>query len=111
MAVTEVSSSPKMFGAYVENISASIGWNGQGGSCQMTLVEDPDNGVEIDLPAVGTACYFKFHDFYYGGVFQRWTFKESTSGRKYDVILESPGGKVLNGVNVIRSNFEGTEFY
>jgi len=110
MPVEDVLRSPKMFGAYVENISASIGWNGQGGSCQMTLVEDPDNGVEIDLPPVGTACYFKYHKFYYGGVFQRWTYKEDIGGRKYDVILESPGGKVLNGVNVILSNFEGTAF-
>lgn len=110
MPVEDVLRSPKMFGAYVENISASIGWNGQGGSCQMTLVEDPDNGVEIDLPPVGTACYFKYHEFYYGGVFQRWTYKEDIGGRKYDVILESPGGKVLNGVNVILSNFEGTAF-
>lgn len=110
MAVEEVLSSPKMFGAYVENISASIGWNGQGGSCQMTLVEDPDNDVNINLPEVGTACYFKYHKFYYGGVFQRWTYKEDIGGRKYDIILESPGGKVLNGVNVILSNFEGTAF-
>ena len=58
MAVTEVSSSPKMFDAYVENISG-IGWNGQGGSLpDDPYLEDPDNGVEIDLPAVGTTCWF-----------------------------------------------------
>jgi hypothetical protein len=110
MAVTELNEAPKMFGAYVESISSSIGWNGQGGSCQMSLVEDPDNDVVIDLPEVGTAAYFKYYGFYYGGIFQRWTYKEDIGGRKYDVILESPGGKILNGVNVILSNFEGTEF-
>ena len=68
-AVTAITSSPKMFGAYVSNISTSIGWGGQGGSCQLTLVEDPNNGVHIALPQVGTACYFSFHGFYFGGVF------------------------------------------
>lgn len=110
MAVENLNEPPKMFGAYVENVSSSIGWNGQGGSCQMTLVEDPENDIIIDLPEVGTAAYFKYYGFYYGGIFQRWTYKEDISGRKYDVILESPGGKILNGVNAILSNFEGTAY-
>lgn len=110
MAVLSIDSPPKMFGAYVESISSSIGWNGQGGSCQMTLVEDPDNDVYVSLPSVGTACYFRYKKFYYGGVFQRWSFKEDISGRKYDIVIESPGGKVLNGVNAILSSFDGT-FY
>lgn len=36
-----------MFGAYVSNLSVSIGWGGQGGSLQVTLVEDPANGIII----------------------------------------------------------------
>ena len=48
--------------------------------------------------------------FIMAAVFQRWTFKESTSGRKYDVILESPGGKVLNGVNVYLVILKAPEF-
>ena len=108
-AVTAITSSPKMFGAYVSNISTSIGWGGQGGSCQLTLVEDPNNGVHIALPQVGTACYFSFHGFYFGGVFQRWTYKESTSGRTYDIVIESPS-KLLDGLQVILDEFEGTGF-
>ena len=80
---------PKMFGAYMESISSSIGYGGQGGSCQLTLVEDPANGVNISLPKTGTACYVKVGAFTYGGIFQRRTFKEEIGGRKYDVILES----------------------
>lgn len=101
---------PKMFGAYIESISASMAYGGQGGSCQMSLVEDPENDIVIDLPEVGTACFIKYGGFEYGGVFQRWTFKEDIGGRKYNVVLESPGGKILNGVNAILSSFEGTEF-
>ena len=101
---------PKMFGAYIESISSSIAYGGQGGSCQISLVEDPENDVNITLPEVGTACFIKYGEFEYGGVFQRWTYKEDIGGKKYDVILESPGGKILNGVNVILSNFEGTMY-
>ena len=99
-AITSITEAPKMFGAYVSNISSSIGWGGQGGSCQMTLVEDPDNGVVVTLPEVGTACYFRFEKFYFGGIFQRYMYKESTSGRTYDITLESPA-KILDGLQVI----------
>lgn len=110
MTVLNIEESPKLFGAYVENVTASIGWNGQGGSCQFTLVEDPDNDVILTLPEPGTAVYFKYYEFYYGGIFQRWSYKEEISGKKYNVIIESPGGKILNGVNVILNSFEGTAF-
>ena len=108
-AITSITEAPKMFGAYVSNISSSIGWGGQGGSCQMTLVEDPDNGVVVTLPEVGTACYFRFEKFYFGGIFQRYMYKESTSGRTYDITLESPA-KILDGLQVILGGFEGTTF-
>ena len=107
--MVNISSSPKMFGAYVTKISTSIGFGGQGGSCQMTLIEDPDNDVVINLPEVGTACYFNFAKFQFGGVFQRHTYKESLSGNTYDIVLESPA-KLLDGVQIILDGFEGTSF-
>ena len=100
---------PMMFGAYISSISTSIGWGGQGGTCQLTLVEDPENDINIDLPAVGTACYLKYYGFYFGGVFQRYTYKQSTSGRTYDVILESPT-KLLDGIQIIMDEMQGTIF-
>tara|TARA_R100001443_G_scaffold4277_2_gene12669 strand:- start:62284 stop:64956 length:2673 start_codon:yes stop_codon:yes gene_type:complete len=97
----------KMFGAYVSSLSTSVGWGGQGGSMQLKIVEDPENGVNITLPAVGSACYFKYGSFYYGGIFQRWTYQESVSGgRTYDVILESPS-KLMDGVQIIVGEFNG----
>ena len=100
---------PMMFGAYISSISTSIGWGGQGGTCQLTLVEDPENDINIDLPAVGTACYLKYYGFYFGGVFQRYTYKQSTSGRTYDVVLESPT-KLLDGIQIIMDEMQGTIF-
>ena len=57
------------------------------------------------FPPAGTACGFNFRAFSFGGVIQRWTYKESTSGRLYDMVLESPS-KLLDGAQVIISNFE-----
>lgn len=94
------------FNAYVSSLSVSLGWGGQGGSMQLKLVEDPDNGYVIDLPSVGTAVYFKYNGFYFGGILQRWTYNESISGRTYDVIIESPA-KLMDGVQLIIENFNG----
>ena len=111
---------PKMFGVYVKNVSSSIGWGGQGGSCQMTLVEHPEQGLEIpkpafsgvdplNSPAVGTAVGFQYGSFSFGGILQRYTYKESTGGFTYDVVLESPA-KLLDGIQVILDEFQGTIF-
>jgi len=109
MAQKLIDKPPKMFGVYIESVSSSIGYGGQGGSCQMTLVEDTKNGITINLPPVGTAAYIKMGGFEFGGVFQRWAYKEDIGGKKYDIILESPA-KLLDGVQVILSSFEGTAF-
>lgn len=113
---------PKMFGIYIASVSVNIGWGGQGGSMQMTLVEDEVNNVVLDKdsngnpfygggvnsPTTGTACYFKYKGFYFGGIFQRWTYKESaTGGRTYDIVLESPA-KLMDGVQLIIENFNGS---
>lgn len=109
-----------MFGAYVSNMSVSLGWGGQGGSMQMTLVEDEANDVVIPKnengepftgvgsPPTGTACYFKYKNFFFGGIFQRWTYKEdATGGRTYNIVIESPS-KLMDGVQCIIENFNGT---
>ena len=100
---------PTLFGAYVQSISTSIGWGGQGSSCQFSLVEDPENGVNINLPTIGTAVAFEYGKFSFGGVFQRYTYQESLSGRIYNVVIESPA-KLLDGIQVILDEFQGTAF-
>lgn len=110
-----------MFGIYISNITVNMAVNGQGGTLQMTLVEDETNGVLLEKdangnpffgggpnsPTTGTACYFKYGGFYFGGIFQRWSYKESpSSGRTYDIILESPS-KLMDGVQLIIENWNG----
>ena len=107
---------PTMFGCWVQSISASVGWGGTSSTCSLRLVEDPKNNFKWTPPLdseddvlVGAACYFQYKGFYFGGVFTRWSYGESTSGRYYDIILESPA-KLLDGVQVIMDGFEGTEY-
>jgi hypothetical protein len=97
----------RFFNAYISSLSSSISWGGDGGSCQLTLVEDPEDGVSIRLPATGSPVYIEIGRFYFGGIFQRVSYKESLSGRTYDVVIESPA-KFLDGIQVILSDFNGT---
>jgi hypothetical protein len=113
--VTQIASSPpEIFGLKASNISSSIGWGAQGGTCSLTLVDEGDPASYTDLntgatitgfPPAGTACGFNFRQFSFGGVLQKWTYKESLSGRLYDLVLESPA-KLLDGSQVIISEFE-----
>lgn len=97
----------RFFNAYISNVNSSISWGGDGGSCQLTLVEDPVNGVNISTPPVGTPVYVSIGNFYFGGIFQRVSYREGLSGRLYDVVIESPS-KFLDGIQVILSDFNGT---
>jgi hypothetical protein len=112
----------KMFGVYVESFTSSVGYGAESSTMQMTLVEDPDDNITIKhsldsgvtfvdgFPEVGTVCQFAFEGFEFVGIFQRYNYSESTGGNKYDVTFESPS-KILDGVQVILSGFEGTGFW
>jgi len=102
-------STPLLFGARVVNASTNLGWGGDSSTCQLTLVDDPAEGYTLSLPSIGTAVAFQWGDFYFGGVFQRYTRKRSTSGFTYDVVLESPA-KLLDGIQIILEGFQGTQW-
>ena len=104
-----ITTPPKMFGAYVTSISSSVGYGSQSSTLQLSVVEDPPKGVEISLPEVGTACQFTFKGFSFAGIFQRYTKKQGSGGTNYDLIFESPS-KVLDGIQVVLDQWEGTVF-
>ena len=112
-----------MFGIYVQNLSVNLGWGGQGGSMQLKLIEDPDApepvllpkdsdgnpfyGGGVNAPQTGTAVYFKYGSFYFGGIFQRWTYNvTATGGKIYDIVIESPS-KLMDGVQIILGKYNG----
>ena len=111
-----------MFGVYVESFTSAVGYGAESSTMQMTLVEDPDNGITVKhsldsgatlidgFPEVGTVCQFAFEGFEFVGIFQRHNYSQSGGGRKYDVTFESPS-KILDGVQVILTGFEGTGFW
>jgi hypothetical protein len=100
---------PEMFGCSVQSVSSSVGWGGNSSTCDLVLVEDPNNDLTWKPPPVGTACFFQYAGFYFGGIFTRWTYSNTTGGKTYKVLLESPA-KLLDGVHVIMDSFEGTEY-
>jgi hypothetical protein len=92
--------------AYAISANISLGTGNSNSACQLKLIEDPDNGYNIQLPEVGTACIFTAGDLSFGGVLQRKNYEESTSGLLWDVTLETPA-KVLDGVSIILDTFQG----
>lgn len=107
----------KFLGAYVVNVSCSLGWGGETSNCSVTLVNDKKAGVTFAPPKLGTACLLQINPdnkktgfFKFGGILQRWTEKtDPSSGTTYEVILESPS-KVLDGVIVVLDKFQGTVY-
>ncbi|MAR68284.1 MAG: hypothetical protein CL833_13630 [Crocinitomicaceae bacterium] len=111
---------PIVFDVYCANISASIGWNGQGGSMQFKLVEDlnpcpGDDIKEIDdiqlRNSLGKGFRFQYGSLNLGGIYQRFSEQESSSGKTYDIVVESPS-KLMDGVPLILEEFTGaTDIY
>ena len=99
----------KIFGCEIISIKSSIGW-GQGGSCQISAIfEKSHEGEKPLIPPLGTPCIAEIEGFSFGGVLQRWTYKQSVDGLLYDFIIAAPL-KVIDSVDVILSSFDGHYF-
>lgn len=100
----------EFFGAYVSDVSVGMGWGSESGFCNLDLVEESKDGKIFTPPALGTGCVFTIGKLKFGGVFKRYTYSEDVgSGRKYQVVLESPNS-LLSGIQIILNKFQGT-FY
>ena len=111
---TPITETPIIFGAYIENLSANVGYGADSSTCQMSLVFESDgplrtSDLEDNFPELGTAIGVKVGSFEFGGVLQRYTHKRALSGYKYDFIIESPA-KFLDGLHVILDRFQGSTF-
>ena len=111
---------PIIFDVYCANISASIGWNGQGGNMQFKLIEDldpcpGDDVKEIDETqlrnSLGKGFRFEYGSLNLGGIYQRFTEQESPSGKTYSIVVEAPA-KLMDGVPLVLEEFTGaTDMY
>jgi len=98
-----------LYNGYISSITSSASWGGDGGSVQATLVSAPEWGRGVILPQTGAPTLVGVGSLEFGGVFQKWGYKESTSGRFYDVVIES-AAKLLDGVQVVLSDWNGQTF-
>ena len=113
---TVLDTAPTLFGAYIISVSTTLSWGSQGASTQFKVVEDPENGVIINVPPIGspvifpgtnqTLGSFSYENPLASGILQRATYSESLSGRTYDIVIQSPA-TILSGVQVILNKFNG----
>ena len=87
---------PIIFDVYCANISASIGWNGQGGNMQFKLIEDLDPCPGDDLKEIdetqlrdslGKVFRFEYGSLNLGGIYQRFSEQESPGGKTYNIVV------------------------
>lgn len=114
-------------GASITSFSSSIGWNGDQGSLEVEVVEDPCEGTKLyydgagvphitnqadffNPPTVGSPVYFKFGDFTFSGILQNWeqTF-DINGGKTYSIRCTDPV-EILEGCQVIINNYTGSTF-
>lgn len=95
------------FGASVISFNSEAGWNGQSSTLKIDLVEDLRNGDAFIAPPIGAPVYFNYNGFYFGGLFQNVTYRESEAGKTYTCSVVDPR-ELLNGVQVILSEYTGT---
>ena len=98
---TDLTESPKLFGAYVVSISTSLSWGSQGASTQFKLVEDlcPEKDEDkaiINIPPLGSPVIFPgFH----------MVKEEDANGNIIDVLKEATVGANFTPNKPLASGF------
>jgi hypothetical protein len=103
-----------LFGGYIEKASFNVGYGSQSSTAQITIVYEHDGpkateDFTLRFPALGTCVGVKFGELEFIGMLQKWTESKDLGGYRYDIILESPS-KILDGVNIILSEFQGNAY-
>jgi hypothetical protein len=123
-----VASQTRFLGASIQQYDSSIGWNGSGGYCNITVVEDKcrntskitynNNGENAQIvttadmfnpPKLGTPVTFKFGAFTYSGLLQSWVQNNKLDGKAYDIKLVDPS-LLLSGTQIILGSYIGQTF-
>jgi hypothetical protein len=97
----------KFCGATITNIQANVGWQEEGGSVLVDLVEDPKTKDIFTPPTTGTPLSLQFGGFRFDGIVQKWTKgREVSRGTTYSVNLIGPA-VILENVSVILDGYRG----
>lgn len=114
-------------GASITSFSSSIGWNGDQGTLEVEVVEDSCQGTKVfydtygnpqitnqadffNPPTVGSAIFFKFGDYSFGGILQSWEQTHDTQAGKTYSIRCTDAVEVLEGCQAIINNYTGSTF-
>lgn len=97
-------------GASIRSFNGSIGWNNQSSSLTVNLVEDDTNGDSFDPPKVGSAVYFDYDNWQFGGLLQNYQREYSQQGNPvFSVQIKDPRD-LLSGVQLILQDYTGSTY-
>lgn len=106
----------KAFGCTVVNFNVSADWGGQGGSLDLTLIEDEADGDRLVIPVIGSPFIFEVTQndsdgnsqvvFEYVGVVDSFSRSASTTTKTYSTTIASPL-KILESTKVIMNGYAG----
>lgn len=105
--MTVVLEQQRFLGSSVRNFNCAIGWGGQETTLSVSLADDVRNGDVFLPPDPGTPVGFRYMDFRFSGLLQRWTMTGDVNGYPtYEATLIDPR-VLLDGVQVILSDYIG----
>lgn len=101
----------KFLGATVSQYSATIGWDGQESTLDVTLVEDgrDDDMFHLtnNVTFEGMPAYFQNGGFTFGGIIQNWQQRGSVDGYPvYSVVISDPR-LFFEGISLILDGYTG----
>lgn len=98
----------QFLGLSISKFSASVGWNGQGGSLDLTLVEDAKNSDQFANAVIGSPVYFSYDNFNFGGILQHYNIERSDAGNPlFNVTVIDPT-ELIDNVQLILGGYNGT---
>lgn len=97
-------------GASITSFNVNLGWSGSPSSLTIDLVEDDTNGDSFLVPQAGSAQFFSYGSFIFGGIVQKWVATGNINGLPtFQVIMNDPRD-LLNGVQLILNGYTGVTY-
>jgi len=94
-------------GASIISFASSVGRNEEIGRFEAQLVEDPTLSQRFTKPSTGSAAYFEYGSFKFGGIIEGWTESYSPGGYPiFSVIVYDPR-VILSACQVIIGEYGG----
>ena len=109
---TEELGTQTFLGLTVVDFSCNSSWDGQGGECNINIIQDPEEGQYLDNFVVGSPQYFEISTtggspvFRFYGVLKNVQRSVSSSSKSYSATLQSPT-VLLDSCYVVTDGYAG----